>query len=74
MDTNRKHYLAVFDPDTNEVDVVEVPKVNMHQNLREVTPEREAGASQVCSNVAIECWMASRRFTTDTNLFLRNYS
>lgn len=46
-DSNRKHFLAVFDPDTNEVNVIDVPKVVIHQNLREAAPDKEKKSSHV---------------------------
>ncbi|KAK2766042.1 DNA-directed RNA polymerase I subunit rpa49 [Arachnomyces sp. PD_36] len=47
-DARRRHYLAVFDPQTDEVQVVEAPQVVMHQNLRAVGSE-EFGFSHLTS-------------------------
>lgn len=49
-DANRKHFIVIFDPDTNEVDLIEAPKVVMYQSLRETAPEEEKKPSHVRLN------------------------
>ena len=35
------HYLGVFDPESGELQLVEVPSVNVRGNVRQAAPERE---------------------------------